>query len=485
MKAVIVDIDENKAVVLRDDGRFEQVRNHGYSVGQEIEFRERTVSFPRRAAVAASAAVILAAGAGMGAYAWRDPVSYVSLDINPSIAYSLNEFNRVISVKGMNDEGAAVVDAIGGSLKNRDLASALTITVEHLSADDYMDAENANYMVIGVYSDKDAKADALMSTVDAFSASTDEACSVTTVNVSKETKESADSYGISCGRMELINEIANVASDPDEVDPAALASLTVAELKETKAAAASGASVAEAVAAATPASDEHDAESEPGGKDSQAIDADSEKGKESGKDGKDGVESLQPKPDSDAVASDSKPADGVDATSTIKGEDSASADKGSAAGSGTNADDAGIVPAASEGGGQGTSGSDTVSNGAGSGIAAGSGSETETGGKSGEDASSKNDGQETEDGDQGEASDDGESTESTTSPEKGESGSSSSKEETSSSVEKGDAGKDDATAQDIQDAGPEDTDGGDAHLNGETSGSGDTATGAAIDSGIK
>ena len=252
MKAVIVDLNGNDAVALRDDGRFEKIKNKNYSIGQEITLQAQTIRFPKQAAIAASVAIVIAACGGMGTYTWSNPISYVSLDINPSIAYSLNEFNRVITVSGMNEEGTAVVDAIGDSLKNTDITTALSITVEQLSTDAYLDSENTNYMIIGVYSDKDSKADALMSTVDEFTANSVETCSITTVNVSKETKETADSYGITGGKMELINEIANVATDPEEVDPAALADLTVAELEQTKSVAASGTSVTEAVASVIP-----------------------------------------------------------------------------------------------------------------------------------------------------------------------------------------------------------------------------------------
>ncbi|MCI7130004.1 MAG: hypothetical protein MSA09_05520 [Lachnospiraceae bacterium] len=289
MKAVIVDLNGKDAVALRGDGRFEKIKNRNYSIGQEITLQSQTIRFPKQAAIAASAAIVIAACGGMGSYTWSNPISYVSLDINPSIAYSLNEFNRVIAVSGMNDEGTAVVDAIGDSLKNTDITTALTITVEQLSTDAYLDAENTNYMVIGVYSDKDSKADALKSTVDEFTANAVETCSITTVNVSKETKESADSYGITGGKMELINEIANVATDPQEVDPAALADLTVAELEQTKSAAASGVSVTEAVAAVTPD------EKEPAT-----------------------AEAPEPPVDPNAVASDSKPSGDVESTSSAK-----------------------------------------------------------------------------------------------------------------------------------------------------------------------
>lgn len=252
MKAVIVDINGKDAAALCDDGRFKKIKNNNYVIGQELTIQAQMIRFPKQAAIAASAAVVIAACGGFGTYTWSNPISYVSLDINPSIAYSLNEFDRVIAVDGMNDEGAAIVDAIGGSLKNTDISTALTITVEQLSTEAYLDADNTNYMVIGVYSDKDSKADSLMSTVDAFTANSVETCSITTVNVSKETKESADSYGITGGKMELINEIAKVAADPQEVDPVVLADLSVAALEQAKNVAASGVSVAEAVAAATP-----------------------------------------------------------------------------------------------------------------------------------------------------------------------------------------------------------------------------------------
>ncbi len=296
MKAVIVDLKGSNAVILRDDGRFEKIKNKNYSIGQEITLQSQMLHFPKQAVVAASAALVIATCGGIGTYTWSNPISYVSLDINPSIAYSLNEFNRVIAVNGMNEEGAAIVDAIGSSLKNTDITTALTITVEQLSNDAYIDAEDTNYMIIGVYSDKDKKASDLMNTVDAFSASTVDTCSITTVHVSKETKETADAYGITAGKMELINEITNVASDPQDVDPVALADLSVAQLEQTKAAAATGASVSSAVASATPDAS-HDSDNQTD------------------------VAPASVEDDPNAVVSDNKPKESVDSSSAKKDAD--------------------------------------------------------------------------------------------------------------------------------------------------------------------
>lgn len=255
MKAVIVDLNGNDAVALRDDGQFVRLKNNDYNIGQEITIQAPVRHITRQAAIAASAAVVLLAGGGYGTYTWNNPISYISLDINPSIEYSLNAFDRVIAVTGMNEEGAAVVDAMGNSLKNVDITTALTITVEQLSMDAYLVSDDTNYMIIGVYSDKNSKADSLKSTVDQFVPDSVEECSIATVNVTKEVKDTADSYGITGGKMELITEIANVSTNPSAVDPATLADLSVAELEQTKEQITAGNTAVAENAADTPATE--------------------------------------------------------------------------------------------------------------------------------------------------------------------------------------------------------------------------------------
>lgn len=55
--------------------------------------------------------------AGTGGYAvYRKPVSYISIDVNPSIELAVNRFDRVVSAKGYNEDGQDILEHV--SLKN-------------------------------------------------------------------------------------------------------------------------------------------------------------------------------------------------------------------------------------------------------------------------------------------------------------------------------------------------------------------------------
>jgi hypothetical protein len=61
------------------------------------------------AVVAAAAAVVLMSGSALAYYT---PVSYASVDINPSIEFRLNILNHVLSARGVNADGVALLAKI-------------------------------------------------------------------------------------------------------------------------------------------------------------------------------------------------------------------------------------------------------------------------------------------------------------------------------------------------------------------------------------
>ena len=54
---------------------------------------------------------------GVGGYSiYRRPVSYISIDVNPSIELAINRFDKVVSAKGYNADGQDILQHV--PLKN-------------------------------------------------------------------------------------------------------------------------------------------------------------------------------------------------------------------------------------------------------------------------------------------------------------------------------------------------------------------------------
>ncbi len=232
MKAVIMEAHENFAVALRDDGEFVRLSGKGYSVGSAIAIKKKNRSFIGRAVAAAASVCLLVAGGGTYNYFAMENYSVVSLDINPSIEYSLNRFDRVVSVKAVNFDGEAIVDGISTEVVSKDIKYALSVTVDCLRSNDYIKEDTENYVFVSVYSKGENNQQTLSDAIEEFSEDSVEVCSVKTVSVTKEEKEEAENLGITAGKLILVNEA--VAVMGEEVgDPgltATLAGMSVEKL---------------------------------------------------------------------------------------------------------------------------------------------------------------------------------------------------------------------------------------------------------------
>lgn len=121
MKAVVLEIKENKAAVLDDTGVVHAVKNKGYEVGQKLEVTEfelkrdeikslntsKISRFTRTAAAVLAVAII---GGGVTAYA--APVSTVTVDGASSIEYKLNIFDRVVGMEVPEDDDESFKEGI-------------------------------------------------------------------------------------------------------------------------------------------------------------------------------------------------------------------------------------------------------------------------------------------------------------------------------------------------------------------------------------
>lgn len=217
MKVVIVDIEGKYAVALKKDGEFIKVRNNGkYKVGYEYDI-EKNFSTGKVARIASIAAVfVLIVGMGAGVYSYNMPYSYVDLEINPSIEITANIFDRIINVKSLNDDGEQILPR--NSIKNRVLQEGIDIILSNAVEHGYLKKDQENAIIITVSAKDSSKAGQLEESIEAVASEKLQSYSVKSEILIEETtvdkkQEAAEKYGITSGKMNLINKL--LEKDPE------------------------------------------------------------------------------------------------------------------------------------------------------------------------------------------------------------------------------------------------------------------------------
>ncbi|MEG1782723.1 MAG: hypothetical protein RR253_05705, partial [Oscillospiraceae bacterium] len=92
---------------------------------------------------------LLVGGLSLGAYACIAPHTYVSLDVNPSVEYTLNMFDRVLSVNAVNEDGASILQEVNlADFNNKTIDDAIKITLDEITAKGYFDGNAPGGIVI-------------------------------------------------------------------------------------------------------------------------------------------------------------------------------------------------------------------------------------------------------------------------------------------------------------------------------------------------
>jgi hypothetical protein len=156
VKAIIVDMHEKYVIVATRSGDFKKVYNRyqGCCVGDEINVVEKPFSALvhltpfiriRTAAVAVVIFMLLSLG-GYGIYDYTRAVAFVTLDINPSIELSINRYERVIDIRGLNTDGSNIVSK-SRPVKNLRVEDALKVLLEEAVSEDYLDTGSSTVLL--------------------------------------------------------------------------------------------------------------------------------------------------------------------------------------------------------------------------------------------------------------------------------------------------------------------------------------------------
>ncbi|WP_422484984.1 anti-sigma factor domain-containing protein [Gudongella sp. DL1XJH-153] len=128
MKAVILEIIKERAVVMKEDGTVRRVRNKNYSIGDEIYMKEGIFSHKRWAPIVA--ALLIFAMVGTGTWAYATPAYEISVMDGEKQEYlfEVNRMGNVIKVKyDENDYFEAIDPEI---YKGRNIEEAIVLILE-------------------------------------------------------------------------------------------------------------------------------------------------------------------------------------------------------------------------------------------------------------------------------------------------------------------------------------------------------------------
>ncbi len=209
MKGIVIEINSDQAAVLSDNGAVERIKNKNYETGQVVRMKENKMNFIKKAGSIAAVLAVTAAGS----FAYAAPATYVSLDVNPSIEYTVNTFGRVLSVKAVNDDGEVITSEL--DVKNVNISKAVKVTIDKLREGGYItDDENAG-IVITISASNDEKAEELAEELEEetkeYVEEIGETVEVEAEAVGKERVEEARTLGVTPGKLNLVQKLVKSA----------------------------------------------------------------------------------------------------------------------------------------------------------------------------------------------------------------------------------------------------------------------------------
>lgn len=158
MKGLVVEIAEKYAIILKNNGQFEKVRNNNFQVGYEINLEQYNGFFdgiirntdPIRKIISIAAVFIIVFGLSYAAYSYSMPYTYVSMDINPSIEIAANIFDRIINIEGINGDGKKLISS--KQYKNKKVRDGIGDIIKSAVEEGYIKSGDSNILFLTISS---------------------------------------------------------------------------------------------------------------------------------------------------------------------------------------------------------------------------------------------------------------------------------------------------------------------------------------------
>lgn len=188
------------------------LKDGGTKFNKSINYR--LLFMNRKLRIAACYVVFLLAIGGIsGIYGYyQTPVSYISVDINPSVELGINTFGRVVKAEGYNNDGDKILKGI--NVKGSDVTSAIDTLLISAIENGYIAKDGSS--IISLISETDNKNTAANLETEAETGAkealtdSNERAEILKDNVSLDLRDKARKLGITPGKLNLIEKLQKV-----------------------------------------------------------------------------------------------------------------------------------------------------------------------------------------------------------------------------------------------------------------------------------
>ncbi|MGL4910855.1 MAG: anti-sigma-I factor RsgI family protein, partial [Romboutsia sp.] len=172
------------------------------------------IPFTRKKTLFSFASLLLLFVIGTGIYSYtQTPITYVSLDINPSVELAINKFDSVVSYNAYNIDGENILK--DSECKHKKIDDAITRLVENAIEQKYIDNNKSFVISVATTIDDSSRQNTLnedlkyriYSTLKDNSINVDYEVDIVTSTSLMSSRDDANSMGISFGKLNLIEEL--------------------------------------------------------------------------------------------------------------------------------------------------------------------------------------------------------------------------------------------------------------------------------------
>ena len=179
------------------------------NLSREMERRKSTRHFSMQRMLAFTAAFVTLCAVALSSL-YFTPYAYMDIDVNPSIAITVNRFNRVIRANAYNDDGSIILNDV--NVKNKNYEESAKLLIESMISKGYV--QKAGSVSITLQSNDIERETLMISELDTAITKTLDAHHLNTdaevYAVSKEVVDLAHGHHVTPARYMVINDLQEI-----------------------------------------------------------------------------------------------------------------------------------------------------------------------------------------------------------------------------------------------------------------------------------